>query len=75
MSPTVIVDFAVHSPIEPATPEVRHMNTSNTPIQAERRQNPGLRALFEEAYALVEPCLDPKQTWGGVPLEHLAFPG
>lgn len=49
------------------------MNTSNTPIQAERRQNPGLRALFEEAYALVEPCLDPKQTWGGVPLEHLAF--
>lgn len=49
------------------------MNTSNTPIHTERRQNPGLRALFEEAYALVAPYLDPQQSWGGVPLEHLAF--
>ena len=39
----------------------------------ERRQNIQLRNLFEEAYARVEPCPDPRQTWGRVPLEHLAF--
>lgn len=39
----------------------------------ERRHNIRLRSLFEEAYALIEPCLDPRQTWGRVPLEHLAF--
>ena len=45
---------------------------SQTPL-AERRQHPELRTLFEEAYARVESCFDPKQTWGGLPLEHLAF--
>jgi len=39
----------------------------------ERRQNLKLRAFFEEAYGRIEPCLDPKQTWGGVPLELLAY--
>jgi len=44
----------------------------NTPT-VERRQNTQLRAFFEEAYRCIEPCLDPKQTWGGVPLELLAY--
>lgn len=39
----------------------------------ERRHNFKLRSLFAEAYARAEPCLDPKQTWGRVPLEHLAY--
>ncbi len=42
-------------------------------VLAERRQNLALRSLFEEAYARIEACFDPKQTWGGLPLEHLAF--
>ena len=49
------------------------MSDPNQAPLAERRQNPGLRALFEEAYARVEACFDPKQTWGGLPLEHFAF--
>ena len=44
----------------------------NTPT-VDRRQNPQLRAFFEEAYRCIAPCLDPKQTWGGVPLELLAY--
>jgi len=39
----------------------------------ERRQNTRLRDFFEEAYRCIEPCLDPKQTWGGLPLELLAY--
>jgi hypothetical protein len=42
-------------------------------VTVERRQNPGLRAFFEEAYRCIAPCLDPKLTWGGVPLELLAY--
>lgn len=41
--------------------------------QTERRHNLRLRELFEEAYERIQPCLDPRQTWGRVPLEHLAF--
>ena len=48
------------------------MSDPNQAPLAERRQNPELRALFEEAYARVEACFDPKQTWGGLPLEHFA---
>jgi len=40
---------------------------------AERRRNPALRALFDEAYARIEPCLDPRHGWNGQPLEHFAF--
>ncbi len=47
------------------------MNENSPPV--ERRQNPELRTIFDEAYARVAPFLDPKQTWGGVPLERLAF--
>ena len=49
------------------------MSSESTTQLAERRQHPELRALFEEAYARVEACFDPKQTWGGLPLEHFAF--
>lgn len=41
--------------------------------RTERRHNPKLRELFEEAYARILPCLDPGRTWGHMPLEHLAF--
>lgn len=40
---------------------------------AERRQNPRLRALFEQAYELVAPFYDSAQTWAGRPLNGLAF--
>lgn len=49
------------------------MATETHSHQDERRQNLRLRAFFEEAYLRIEPCLDPKQTWGGLPLEILAF--
>jgi len=48
--------------------------SSNPPaMPVERRQYPELREIFEEAYTRVETCFDPKQTWGGLPLEHFAF--
>ena len=40
---------------------------------AERRSNDKLRALFDTAYAMIEPFFDPDQGWGGHSLEHLAF--
>ena len=43
-----------------------------TPI-AERRQNTKLRDLFATTYESIAPFLDPAQTWGGAPLEFLAF--
>ena len=49
------------------------MSSITPAVPAERRQHPELRAIFEEAYARVESCFDPKQTWGGLPLEHFAF--
>lgn len=49
------------------------MSDESPALLAERRQHPELRTLFEEAYARIEFCFDPQQTWGGLPLEHLAF--
>jgi hypothetical protein len=40
---------------------------------AERRVNLRLRAVFVEAYSIVEPFFDPKNAWGGQTHEHLAF--
>ena len=42
-------------------------------VVAERRQNPKLRELFEEAYVRIEPFLDRKHTWGGLQLTHFAL--
>lgn len=39
----------------------------------ERRQKTGLRAVFDDAYRMVEPFFDPATGWGGNSLEHLAF--
>lgn len=47
------------------------MNENLSPVA--RRQSLELRTIFDEAYERVAPFLDPKQTWGGVPLEGLAF--
>jgi hypothetical protein len=49
------------------------MSSEPAAVQIERRQHPQLRAIFEEAYARVESCFDPQQTWGGLPLEHFAY--
>lgn len=49
------------------------MSIANDSPPIERRQNPGLRAFFEEAYRCIEPCLNPQKTWGGLPLEMLAY--
>lgn len=43
------------------------------PPQVELPQNLELRSIFDEAYERVAPFFDPTQTWGGVPLEMLAF--
>lgn len=40
---------------------------------AERRQDLQLREAFESAYPLVQPFLDPANSWSGQTLEHLAF--
>ncbi|TRZ90356.1 MAG: hypothetical protein D4R84_16335 [Rhodocyclaceae bacterium] len=42
-------------------------------IFPERREHLQLREVFENAYPLVEPFLDPTASWGGQTLEHLAF--
>jgi len=42
-------------------------------IFPERRQQLELREVFDDAYPLVEPFLDPAASWGGQTLEHLAF--
>lgn len=48
--------------------------TAETPsVLAERRQNTKLRALFEEAYARIEPFFDRRNTWGGLQLTHFAL--
>ncbi len=39
----------------------------------DRRRNTKLRALFDTAYAMIEPFFDPAQGWAGHSLEHLAF--
>lgn len=38
----------------------------------ERRQNLVLRALFDDAFLIIEPFFDPEQGWAGQPLVHLA---
>jgi hypothetical protein len=45
----------------------------NSTPQVERRTNTKLRELFESAYTMIEPFMDPKSGWGGHSLEHLAF--
>jgi hypothetical protein len=47
-------------------------NSEDKP-DAERRVNLRLRQIFVEAYDVVEPFFDPKNTWGGHTHEHLAF--
>lgn len=42
-------------------------------VAADRRQNLWLRTIFDEVYDRIAPFLDPKQTWGGIPMEGLAF--
>lgn len=42
-------------------------------VRPDRRSNPGLRELFDTAYAMIEPFFDPGAGWGGRSLEHLAF--
>ncbi|MFA7267937.1 MAG: hypothetical protein WC073_01205 [Sterolibacterium sp.] len=39
----------------------------------DRRKQLQLRDVFEDAYMLIEPFLDPANSWGGKTLEHLAF--
>ena len=46
---------------------------TDIPQSGDRRQNPRLRALFDQAYALIAPFYDSGQTWGGRPLNGLAF--
>ena len=43
------------------------------PESGERRKNTRLRELFEQAYELIAPFYDNEQTWGGQPLNGLAF--
>lgn len=40
---------------------------------AERRNNSELRAVFDEAYALIAPFLDPGSAWGGQAMQHMAL--
>lgn len=46
--------------------------SSPTP-DTDRRTNTGLRAVFAQAYAAIEPFFDPQGQWAGHNHEHLAF--
>jgi len=49
-------------------------SVGNVPApQQDRRQNEQLRPIFEAAFLLIEPFFDPKNSWGGQPLEHFSF--
>jgi len=39
----------------------------------ERRRDPEIRALFVEAYDILEPFFDPANNWAGHGHEHLAY--
>jgi hypothetical protein len=39
----------------------------------DRRSSPELRIVFERAYVLIEPFLDPDSAWGGQAMQHLAL--
>lgn len=39
-----------------------------------RRVHAYVREIFEEAYVLVLPFIDPKQGWGGQPMTRHAYP-
>lgn len=47
--------------------------TDNTDVAVERRKTPHLRAIFIEAYDVIEPFFSPDNAWGGYTHEHLAF--
>lgn len=40
----------------------------------DRRVNSYIREIFEEAYVLVLPLVDPKQGWAGQPMTRHAYP-
>jgi hypothetical protein len=42
-------------------------------MQQEKRRHPGLREIFEDACAIAEPFLDPKNGINGVPLVRHAY--
>lgn len=42
-------------------------------VAEERRTNPRLRAIFVEAYEVLQPFFDPANNWGGQSHEHLAY--
>jgi len=47
------------------------MEDASEPV--ERRREPEIRALFVEAYEILEPFFDPQNRWAGHTHEHLAF--
>ena len=42
-------------------------------LATERRQNNALRAVFDQAFVMIEPFFDPQQGWAGQSLELLAY--
>lgn len=50
-----------------------NQTTASDASAQDRRKNVKLRAIFDTAYAMIEPFFDPAQGWGGHSLEHLAF--
>ena len=41
--------------------------------QTDRRQNPRLRQVFDDVYTAIAPFFVPGNSWGGKPLDHLAY--
>ena len=46
---------------------------SNPLTGEDRRTNPRLRAIFVEAYEVLQPFFDPRNNWAGQTHEHLAY--
>ena len=42
-------------------------------VTQERRQNLRLRSVYDAAFLMIEPFLDPEHGWAGQSLEHLAY--
>jgi hypothetical protein len=49
-------------------------NSSGDENREDRRQHHQIRDIFEEAYQIVLPFIDPKQGWGGQAMTRHAYP-
>lgn len=62
----------MNHPNQPSSPAATYVDRDGR-TAPDRRANPRVRAVFDEAYELIHPFFDPATAWGGTPLDLLAF--